>query len=263
MYFRNKVIITNFIFAVLVLFLHSYNIDQYSELGQTYLAGLEGFISQTLGNLAVPGFFLISAFLFFRDYSCHKIGEKYKSRVRSVLLPYLIWNLLYYFVFLFLVRFPASRYFMETQQVEISWSELLQAVFDYKYNGVYWYMQQLIFYIILSPIIWVVTRKCGIAVTVICFLFSLKKTNIVLGYADVRLDTMVYWCLGCYFGTHKLLLFEKRIGIKYRKLCVALFCVLLAVRYVIGLGGRELLQGTGTGIITAECADVLVFAGLF
>lgn len=232
MYFRNKVTVTNFILAILVMLLHSQNIEQYATVNQTMIPGLEYFISRTLGNLAVPCFFLISAYLFYRNYGQNKIIEKYKSRIRSVLIPYLLWNLLYYLAFLVLVAFPVSRNFMVTQQVELSVQELWSAVLDHKYNGVYWFMKQLIWFVALSPAIWLMMRKkAGIILPVLLILLNCSGIHLPFGGLGIRIDMLVYWCLGCYFALHGADAFENR-GCKARICsCGVTFLLLLGIRF--------------------------------
>lgn len=43
----------------------------------------------------VPFFFMISGYLFFRTYQSCKWREKLQSRVKSLLVPYLLWNIFY------------------------------------------------------------------------------------------------------------------------------------------------------------------------
>lgn len=232
MYFRKKVTGANFILAVFVMLLHSQNVDQYTAIQQTFIPGLEYFISRTLGNLAVPCFFLISAYLFYRNYGPKKIAEKYKSRIRSVLIPYLLWNFLYYLAFLVLTAFPVSKYFMETQYVEVSLQELLQAVFNHKYNGVYWFMQQLIWFVALSPAVWILMqKKVGIVLPALFMILDCSRVYLPFDGFGIRLDMLVYWCLGCYFALHEAEAFEDRGS--WRRICSCCigFLILLGVRF--------------------------------
>lgn len=232
MYFRNKITATNFILAILVMFLHSQNVEQYETVEQTFVPGFEYFVSRTLGNLAVPCFFLISAYLFFRNYRRDKIVEKYKSRIRSVLIPYLLWNFLYYVAFLVLVTFPVSRYFMDTQQVEFSVQELLQAVFHYKYNGVYWFMQQLIWFVVLSPVVWILMRKkAGLILPALCMVLHCSGIYLPFYGLGIRFDMLVYWCLGCYFALHEADAFENRGSRAKIYVSGAIALILLGIRF--------------------------------
>ena len=55
------------------------------------------FFSELIGRIAVPLFFFISGFLFFyrsKEFSLSVYRHKLKNRGRSILLPYLFWNLM-------------------------------------------------------------------------------------------------------------------------------------------------------------------------
>lgn len=53
-------------------------------------------LSNVIGRLSVPMFFLISGFLFFREGTLTHIGytAKLYSRLHTLLIPYLLWNLI-------------------------------------------------------------------------------------------------------------------------------------------------------------------------
>lgn len=88
-----------FLLSILVIWAHSYNAELFSG-GAPVTEGIwltvhriQDFLSTALGLTAVPGFFMLSAYLFFRSFSWEKLPAKWKSRVRSVAVPYLAWNL--------------------------------------------------------------------------------------------------------------------------------------------------------------------------
>ena len=100
--FRNKTTFVTFLLSLLVVFIHRYNIDLYLGAGpygtapDRAAAFLEHFIGDVLGPVAVPGFFMMSAYLFYRNVSWSSLPDKMLRRVKSVLIPYIIWNFLYY-----------------------------------------------------------------------------------------------------------------------------------------------------------------------
>ena len=54
------------------------------------------YISEIVARIAVPTFYFISGFLFWEKTDCFNIGvymKKLKKRCRSLLIPYLFWNL--------------------------------------------------------------------------------------------------------------------------------------------------------------------------
>lgn len=232
MKFENKVSIVNFILAVMVVLLHSQNIFIYEDVMGNAVHGSEYLISNTIGNLAVPSFFMISSYLFFRNYGKDKILSKYKSRVRSVLIPYLLWNVMYYVAFVVLKRLPVICSLMTTQEVPISFTELVSSVIFYKYNGVYWFMYQLILFIIISPIVYfLIGSKAGIIVPVILYVINFKVTRVPALSQGLHLDMLLFWCIGCYFAVHKAEVFEKVETGKTAVICFVASVILIGVRF--------------------------------
>ncbi len=244
MKFHNKVTTVNFILAVMVVLLHSQNILIYEDVLSDAVSGGEYFISNTVGNLAVPSFFMISAYLFYRNYDKSKIISKYKTRAKSVLLPYLLWNLMYYIAFAILVRIPMIASIMQTGEVPVSFKELVTSLLFYKYNGVYWFMYQLILYIALAPLIWMVMKqKFGFVFMLVLYFINFGWSRIPAVAYGIHLDMLVFWCLGCYFATHKAEMFEKVERGKATAGCCIASVLLLGLRFVIEFNEIKLPYG--------------------
>lgn len=76
------------------------------------MQGLYNFVgilfSHTLPSIAVPTFFFISGFLFFiniQDWSWNKYKKKLKNRIKTLLIPYLMWNLVPFLFSIILIVF--------------------------------------------------------------------------------------------------------------------------------------------------------------
>ena len=69
-WFREHIWWMSFILSLMVVWVHSENTELFlGELGrETMVYSLENFFAQTLGQIAVPGFFMISAYLFYRNF---------------------------------------------------------------------------------------------------------------------------------------------------------------------------------------------------
>lgn len=203
-FFRKKVLTMNGIMCVLVVFLHSYNIERYRNLKWSITPLLESFISRSLGNLAVPTFFFISAILFFQNYDLSKMWYKYKSRISSIVIPYLLWNTIYLITFMIIVNFPLSRHFMDTKEISINLKVVINSVFFHQYNGVYWYMYQLILFVFFSPIIYLVMRTSYGIIVVPCLLIISYWWPVVPNYSNgIIVNSLIYWVLGAYFALHR------------------------------------------------------------
>lgn len=130
--------------ALMVIVLHQYNITGISNAVGIHFVSL---ISHGLCTAAVPTFFLISGFLFWRTVSCFQdIVIKQKKRIKSVLVPFLCWNTLY-----FLIYSGGGR-------MELTVENLLSGVFLYSCFFPMWYMFQLLVFILLSPCIYVLLK---------------------------------------------------------------------------------------------------------
>ena len=203
-YLFRKIGFVNGIMCLLVVFLHSYNIERY-ELAATGVAPiLEFFVSKTLGNLAVPIFFFISGILFFRNYNWHKVLEKLKSRFHTLFIPYILWNFIYYAAFLVLVLCPISNKFMDTKEITFNLSELVNAVLFHTYHNSFWFVGQLMIFVLIAPIVYlVIKRKVGILVVPIMLAMMNKTHTIPFFFTEIITDSLVYWVLGGWLSIHK------------------------------------------------------------
>lgn len=89
-----------FLFAVLVVFVHTYGrgeapCDVSSNEG--FAMEVQQFFSHILSAIAVPGFFLISGYLYFskmQSWSWKQYVQKTRQRCITLLMPFLVWNTL-------------------------------------------------------------------------------------------------------------------------------------------------------------------------
>lgn len=224
--FSNRLYHLGAVFTVLVILVHSENLylitDQAYMLSPLYgaVAAIEGFFSDRLGAVAVPGFFFISGYLFARSLDGGSIGiseiiSKWKDRFWSLLIPYLIWNLIYYAIYL-----VAGR-------AELSPGELFRALVLYGYNPVFWYMQQLILLSVAAPFLYAVLRDGGrkAALFVLLLIFIVAANNQALEHHLINEDAIFYYCCGMTAVTWYRDIFETE-GERVHRL---LMCVCLAI----------------------------------
>ena len=144
--FRNKVTWFSFALSLLVIWVHSYNAELFlgyqAATGTVYV--LEHQIGDWFGQIAVPGFFMISGYQFYRDFDWGKLKGKWQRRVKSLLVPYIVWNFLYYLSYVIASRIPAVGDVVGKGVVEFSLAAMVDAVVPYTYNNVFWYLYQLL-----------------------------------------------------------------------------------------------------------------------
>lgn len=78
-----KITYIQFVLSLMVIMIHTYNVDVYN-IGGTAFACFEQEIS-CLSKIAVPTFFAISGFLFFRNYDLSQTLNKRKRTELSLL----------------------------------------------------------------------------------------------------------------------------------------------------------------------------------
>lgn len=161
LYNRTKITAISFISIVLVVMIHSY----YNE-GENYplTRSLQVFSGTNgLASVAVPMFFTISGFLFFNGVKRIKdCFEKQKKRVRTVLLPYLIWNVVFVLWYTVLENIPAISDFINSNIYgtlkDLSFLETIGYLYINPSAFHLWFLRNLIIFIILSPILFVLIK---------------------------------------------------------------------------------------------------------
>lgn len=95
-YNSTKIRVLSTILAYFIILLHCYNITGNSGVFTDSNRWVQTFFSQGVCRIAVPFYFIVSGFLFFRDFNWSTAWflKKYKSRVHSLVIPYVLWGLL-------------------------------------------------------------------------------------------------------------------------------------------------------------------------
>ena len=137
---------------ILATYAHSYGgvTEGYSLLvnGWDTYEVLKLLVSQTLVKVAMPTFFVISGYLFFANVEtfCQEIyWQKIKRRIKTLLIPYLIWNLL-----------MAAK--LRTFSLSIFWEPS---------NMPLWFLRDLMVVSLLTPIIYIGIKKLGWCVFIV------------------------------------------------------------------------------------------------
>ena len=141
----NRIKVLSFIATVFVVYRHSLN---YLAFFNTWTAsGLNGWIQDgvmVLTQVAVPYFFLVSGYFFFRkDYYNHQSYFKMiTTKVRTLLVPFFIWNIVGLFCLIV------------TRQIQSfdSFGQFLVNILQSKYYGPLWYIRDLMILMLFAPL---------------------------------------------------------------------------------------------------------------
>lgn len=200
--FRNKIYWFTFAFSILVVWVHSYNSELF--LGRTSQAALihniEHGIGDTIAQIAVPGFFMISAYLFYRNFTWEKLWPKWYSRIRSILIPFIVWNSLYYLGYVTASRLPFLTDVVGKGVVPFGLFPAVDAILHYTYNYVFWYLYQLILLIALAPVIYPVLRRKYLGT--VLMVFMVIGVYYQFAFPHLNLDALLYYSAGTYAALH-------------------------------------------------------------
>ncbi len=202
---RNKFTLLSFLASIWVIYIHANNLTVYGiDADAVGLAGvcyrMETFL-ETLVQAAVPLFFLISGLLFFRTFGIGKLWDKWKNRFFTLVIPYLLWCTLYYLYYVIVTRIPAISGVMSGgNPKELSFRAWGAAVTTEAYYTL-WFLQNLILFVLLAPVIWLLFknhRKRIPTGTILLFLFLLYTHS---SLCSIKLPGgLDYYLVGSWIG---------------------------------------------------------------
>lgn len=202
-WFRNKVYWLSFLFSLLVVWAHSLNGELFvtGEQELETVQQLEHLAASQLAQIAVPVFFMISAYLFYRNFQLNSLFSKWRSRSRTILLPYLLWNSLYYGAYAAATRIPAICQIIGKPPVPLTAGEFLKALLHYGYNPVFWYLFQLILLILLAPVLYVLLKKNVRGLLFLLFLILCLWKGV--SFPWLNLDALFYYSAAAFFALRR------------------------------------------------------------
>lgn len=168
-YLSDKLRLLSFVSIVLVVYIHSgFHYTEAEVGGMALNYYLQEGISGMLGRLAVPIFFAISGFLFFRgtEEDVKVVTQKLRRRVRTLLIPFILAALFQPIVFLLLEHTQAAAYMNTSfsQYLSEPWLKILCRIFYYDFPNEtpfafqLWFLRDLIIVMCFTPLLWRLRR---------------------------------------------------------------------------------------------------------
>lgn len=178
--------------------------------------------SSVIPHLPVPTFFIISGYLFFRNndaWSWSTYKDKLKRRVRTLLIPYVLWNIIP--VIINLVRFAVlaigdksadmvtgyvnslSLWSIFVEAVRLPWPANIFGWDCYltgPINGTLWFMQDLMVLCIISPVIRYIVKKARL--WVIALFAAAYVINITIPIPGLSFRGLLFFSIGSYFAIY-------------------------------------------------------------
>ena len=208
----------------LIIMLHCYSVQRLEGSHETYFKVIYPFYNW-LGETGVPVYFFISGYLFFLSKKSYV--QKLKTRIHTLLIPYIIWNtlLLALYVVALIIGYPQDvngRSLTDYNIIDylrLFWD---RGSFD---NGNFvpllcplWYIRNLLIMSVLSPLLYYIIRYAREAFLLIIAVWWM------MSYHNAFIpQTVLFFGLGAYFS----ILDMNPLEIIYRKkrLVLSLFVI--------------------------------------
>ncbi|WP_299311844.1 acyltransferase family protein [uncultured Aquimarina sp.] len=170
----NKIRILSFFSIFMVVVCHAYNLTGLSiETNRNVAYYIEYLFALELSNIFIPMFFFISGYLFFKnhDLTVSTFKRKIRNRFKSLVIPYVLWCALWFLIVYAIQFIPILSGFFEQPLHQMpAWRQAWLAFVD-PINYTFWFIRELIFYIWITPFIYLGIRYLKFFFLV--FLFAL------------------------------------------------------------------------------------------
>ena len=195
----------SFLLSILVFFIHS---NFAPEVASDSLISLVNhkvsyFFANSITRFAVPMFFMLSGITFFKGYDNKKYFQKIKSRIFTLVIPYLLWNTIWMLWEIFTSYSFLARFSENSEPFVLTLSNILKGIFFYGCNIPFWYVFDLIIFSLAAPLVFLIVKKKSIGIiTIICLsivsLFGIHLPMTVFYYPMA----IVFYLLGAVIGYH-------------------------------------------------------------
>jgi len=253
----------SFISMVLLVFVHGYNLDirymqPWTIPGQsmTLTAFTEYFLANGIFRFRIPMLFIISGFLFaLHDQKPYK--QRTNKRLRTLLLPYLIWSAIGIIFTLILESFPVGRELVSSSHI-VQIDDTRQLLHDYHWYELLfrwilipvpyqlWFIRVLLIYNIAYPAIrWCVTNRTG---RWIFFSVAILMWMGTMGFVFFEGEGLLFFSLGVWMQKTGFSIEDP--GRWFRPLWWGVaFVMLAAIKTILAFNGQDYLGNALTPIL--------------
>ena len=252
-----RITILRFPLIVGIVFIHASGTDINFSDGTVglntipYLVSfIQNLISSVLARIAVPMFFLISGFLFFKNFELtySVIKQKFQTRIKTLLIPYILWNSFGLFLYFILQSIPIFSPFFSGQSkyiIDYGLYDYLNAflVFHWTPNSPtvyqFWFIRDLMLLVLLAPVFWLVADK--IPIFGLLSFFCLWFFNPKISFLNLSYYAVFFFYLGAFISTanfqlNRIDLYGKWIIFLY--LAMAVLDAVFLTENILLFGGR-------------------------
>lgn len=216
----------SFLCAMLVVAIHcSYRIDSFDELPRVF-AWFQAVVNYGVTRIAVPLFFVMFGFLFFRDFdqSVKWWWRKLRKRTTSLVLPYLVWSLIGLAVLAGANQVRNTPIFLDVDNVKW-WLQAVGVSTPPIGNYVLWFVREVILATLIAPLIGLSIRWCGLVIPLLLLALG------ILGMSFY--GNLAYISFGAYLGMGGWRTLEKIAQTLERSVNTAMLGILWAALIIV------------------------------
>lgn len=202
----NKISVISFFLSIGIMSIHCYNVHIYGLEGAgddlSRAAAHFEICMNRLESVCVPMFYAISGYLFFRDFAWDQLLPKWKRRIFTLVIPYVLWctlSYLFYVIISFIPQIASHVNPESTPLPELSLSSWLSCIRYATYTPL-WFLSSLIVLTILGPVVWALFKNhltrvpTGLIVLVLSFLIKEGIIRLSIPY------NVTNYFIGAYIG---------------------------------------------------------------
>ncbi len=221
------------------------------------------FVREILAGAAVPRFFVISGFLFFvkGPLTPSAYVSKLKKRIQSLLIPYIIWNLLYWGIFILKSKIlpgdlsiGALTHLTTTEFLRMFWN--LRSGF-YPMCAQFWFLRDLMVMMVLSPIIYICVKYLKLLFVVIFGLMWIF--NFGWEITGLSITSIFFFSVGAYIALFKINF------VKFSKYGILVFFIMYTILSSVALYsiGNPMMERFKTLSILCEMICIIGLTTIF
>ena len=161
----------SFVLSILVLFIHSYFAP--AVLNDSFISlfnhKFSFFFSRSITRYAVPMFFMLSGISFFKEYNPKKYLTKIKSRIYTLVIPYLLWNTVWMLWEIFGSYSFIAKFSEANAPYPLTLESILKGILFYQCNIPFWFIFDIIIFSFAAPFLFLIIKNKYIGITsVVC-----------------------------------------------------------------------------------------------
>ncbi|CUV66434.1 membrane hypothetical protein [Sulfurovum sp. enrichment culture clone C5] len=258
----------SFILIIMVIYVHSYNILTgagksiflVTDNTANIAIFLQNIFAQGMFRSAVPMFFAISGYLFFKNYrSIRDYSKKIRNRFKTIAIPFIFWSTLVILIYYIAqATIFTNTHFTSAYIRDLGVYGFIEAVFLNPYNYPLWFLRDLMLVVLFAPIVYFGVKK----ITAIWFISTIALWLLNIG-AGTKLffyksEAILFFSVGAYFAIYGQKYLNQRMSqntLLY--LAIIYILVLLAKTYMMMLIDTNLL------FVISIMQKIIIILGIF